>query len=56
LAVKDAIHNDQLTQFTLAITEKDKQMDSLSNLLDSINGRELNNRQIFAELKIQYRL
>jgi uncharacterized hydrophobic protein (TIGR00271 family) len=51
---KDDLTNAQLTQFTLAITEKDKQVDSLRNLLDSIRSQELNNRQIFAELKTQY--
>ncbi|MES1221091.1 MAG: hypothetical protein ABUT20_36660, partial [Bacteroidota bacterium] len=51
---KDALHNDQLARLTVALAEKEKQQDSLQNLLDSITGLELKNRQIFAELKTQY--
>lgn len=46
--------NDQLTQLTVAMAEKEKQEKILQSDLDSINNLQKLGKQVFAELKVQY--
>lgn len=46
--------NEQTTQFSLALSEKENQINLLQSKLDSLNSQEKLNDQIYKELKTQY--
>lgn len=46
--------NDELTQLTVAIAEKERQEKILQSRIDSINNLQKLKKQVFAELKAQY--
>ncbi len=54
LADNNTIENEQLTQLTRALEDKEKQEKLLQLTLDSINNQQKLSTQIYSELKAQY--
>ncbi len=52
--LKDENQNEQTNQLTLALNEKENQIQLLQNQLDSLNSQNKLGKQIFNELKTQY--
>lgn len=52
--LKDSKESKQTSQLTLALTEKENQIQLLQNQLDSLNNQNKLTKQVFNELKTQY--